>query len=127
MIFIAPNLADIALKFGDFEYFYIAVFSLTMIASLSGDSMIKGLLSGVFGIMLATVGLAPIDAAQRFTFGSTQLSAGLDILPVLIGMFALSEIMATAETSKNAGKAKILSINMKNTQNHQILTQCRQG
>lgn len=115
LIFIAPNLADIALKFGDFEYFSIAVFSLTMIASLSGDSMIKGLLSGVFGIMLATVGLAPIDAAQRFTFGSTQLSAGLDILPVLIGMFALSEIMATAETSKNAGKAKILSINMKNT------------
>ncbi|RGY98370.1 tripartite tricarboxylate transporter permease [Clostridium sp. AM58-1XD] len=115
LIFIAPNLANLALRFGDYEYFSIAVFSLTMIASLSSDSMIKGLLSGVFGIMLATVGLAPIDAAPRFTFGSTQLSAGLDILPVLIGMFALSEIMTTAETSRKTGKAEVLRITTKGT------------
>ncbi len=115
LIFIAPNLANIALRFGDYEYFSIAVFSLTMIASLSSGSMVKGLLSGIFGIMLATIGLAPIDASARFTFGSTQLSAGLDILPVLVGMFALSEIMVTAETSKICGKAQILKISVKGT------------
>ncbi|GHV53829.1 transporter [Deltaproteobacteria bacterium] len=110
MISISPTLAAVALRFGHFEYFSIAVFSLTLIASLSSSSMIKGMLSGLFGIACATVGMAPIDAAQRFTFGSIQLSAGFDILPVLIGMFALSEIMNVAETSRIEGAASILQI-----------------
>lgn len=110
LIAIAPNLATLALKFGDFEYFSIAVFSLTMIASLSSGSMVKGLLSGFLGVLLTTVGMAPIDAAARFTFGSTQMGAGLDILPVLIGMFALSEIMVTAETSAKKDRTQIVQV-----------------
>ncbi len=113
LIVIAPNLAQLALKFGDFEYFAIAVFSLTMIASLSSGSMVKGLLSGFFGLLLATVGMAPIDAAPRFNFGSMQLSAGLDILPVLIGMFALSEIMSTASTICLGQKAQVVKVSIK--------------
>ena len=113
MIFIAPGLARVALNFGHFEYFSIAVFSLTMIASLAGKSIIKGLLAGVFGMACATVGMAPIDAVPRFHFGNTQLSAGLDILPVLIGMFALSEIMNTAETSRIEGDTSIRDIDLK--------------
>ena len=72
LILLAPNLATLALKFGDYEYFSIAVFSLTMIATLSSGSMVKGLLSGLFGIAIGTVGMAPVDAAARFTFGSSQ-------------------------------------------------------
>ena len=68
-----------------------------MIASLSSGSVIKGLLAALLGLMCATIGLAPVDAALRFTFGNNQLLAGVDILPVLIGMFALSEIMVFAE------------------------------
>ena len=115
LIFIAPNLATAALRFGHFEYFAIAVFSLTMIASLSSGSMLKGLLAGIFGMGCASVGMAPIDAVSRFHFGSMQLSAGLDILPVLIGMFALSEIMANAEVSRVEGRATVLSVSIKGT------------
>jgi putative tricarboxylic transport membrane protein len=114
MIFIAPGLARVALNFGHFEYFSIAIFSLTLIATLAGKSIITGLLAGVFGMVCGTVGMAPIDAVHRFTFGSTQLSAGLDILPVLIGMFALSEIMSTAETSRIEGDTSIRNIDLKN-------------
>ncbi|MDR0466149.1 MAG: tripartite tricarboxylate transporter permease [Deltaproteobacteria bacterium] len=114
MICISPVLARVALNFGHFEYFSIAVFSLTLIASLASGSLIKGLLAGIFGMSCATVGMAPIDAVARFTFGSVQLSAGIDILPMLIGMFALSEIMSTAETSRSEGNASIREIDLKN-------------
>lgn len=114
MTFISPYLARLALQFGHFEYFSIAVFSLTLIATLSGDSMIKGVLAGLLGIACATVGMAPIDGVTRFTFGSVELTAGFDILPVLIGMFALSEIMNVAETSRIEGTANILHISTKN-------------
>ncbi|MDR2819669.1 MAG: tripartite tricarboxylate transporter permease [Desulfovibrio sp.] len=114
MIFVAPGLAKMALNFGHFEYFSIAVFALTLIASLAGKSLIKGLLAGAFGMACATVGMAPIDGVIRFTFGSQQLSAGLDLLPVLIGMFALSEIMSSAETSRIEDDTSIQNIDLKN-------------
>jgi putative tricarboxylic transport membrane protein len=77
--------------------------------------MIKGLMAGLFGMACATMGMAPIDAASRFTFGSTQLAAGLDLLPMLIGMFALSEILNTAETSRIATDMTIRNIDLKKT------------
>ena len=113
LILLAPNLATLALKFGDYEYFSIAVFSLTMIATLSSGSMVKGLLSGLFGIAIGTVGMAPVDAAARFTFGSSQMKAGMDILPVLIGMFALSEIMVSAETSAKRNQPQLIQVSTK--------------
>lgn len=115
LILLAPNLATLALQFGDYEYFAIAVFSLTMIASLSSGSMVKGLLSGMFGIAIGTVGMAPIDAAARFTFGNNQMKAGIDILPVLIGMFALSEIMVASETSAKKNQPQVIQVNTKGT------------
>ena len=112
LILLSPVIADIALQFGTFEYFSIALFSLTMIASLSSGSVVKGLLAALLGLMCATIGLAPVDAALRFTFGNNQLLAGVDILPVLIGMFALSEIMVFAE---NRGQEETaISIDVKN-------------
>ena len=97
LIMIAPPLGKIALEFGPFEFFAIVVFSLTLISSLSGDSMVKGVLSGALGISFAMVGSAPIDAFPRFTFGFSSLDAGFDLLPVLIGLFAVSEILINAE------------------------------
>jgi len=114
LIVLAPSIAKVAIRFGHFEYFSIAIFSLTMIATLAGKSMVKGLTSGVFGIMCATVGMAPVDAAPRFTLGNVNISAGLDILPVLIGMFALAEILSSAEELRRKKKSEILEIDTKN-------------
>ena len=115
LMFISPTLARFAIRFGFFEYFSIAVFSLTMIATLSGDSMVKGVFSGTLGFMFATIGIAPIDAARRFTFGSIELTSGFDMLPVMIGLFAVGEIIAAARTAGlDAGEAEIRQPDMKN-------------
>ncbi|WP_018922025.1 tripartite tricarboxylate transporter permease [Salsuginibacillus kocurii] len=101
LMFISPPLADFALRFGPFEYFAVTMFALTMISSLSGDSINKGIISGFIGLSLAMVGSAPIDSYPRFTFGFNQLDAGFDLLPVLIGLFAISEVLKIAERKNN--------------------------
>ncbi|MDR1533894.1 MAG: tripartite tricarboxylate transporter permease [Planctomycetota bacterium] len=115
LMFIAPNLARFAIRFGFFEYFSIAVFSLTMIASLSGDSVIKGVFSGALGFMFATIGMAPIDSSRRFTFGSQELMSGFDVLPVMIGLFAVGEFIVAARTARlETAAAEILAPDMRN-------------
>lgn len=113
LMFISPPLADIALKFGPFEYFAIAIFSLTMISSLSTGSLAKGLISGLIGMALATVGTAPIDAYPRFTMGISELDAGFALLPALIGLFAISEILKTAESSISITDGEIRDYSIK--------------
>lgn len=98
LILVAPQLAKVALKFGPIEYFSIALFSLTMIAALAGKNMARGLFAGCFGILLSMVGVSSVDGVRRFTFGSYQLDAGFQLLAVLIGMFAVSEILIEAES-----------------------------
>lgn len=93
LIFISPYLAALTLKFTPVEYFAIAVFSLSIIASLFGNSLIKGLLAGLLGISFALIGLAPIDGLSRFTFGSTDLMSGFNIIVLLVGIFAVTDIM----------------------------------
>lgn len=110
LIFIAPPLAKVALSFGPVEYFAIAIFSLMLIVSLSTDSMLKGVFSGLVGFVFATVGIAPVDAVLRYTFGSVQLTSGFNTLCVLIGLFAISEVIKTAESSKQEGKAEIAQV-----------------
>jgi putative tricarboxylic transport membrane protein len=100
LMFIAPSLARFALSFGPHEYFAIAVFSLTLIATLSSGSMVKGIFAGVLGFAVSTVGIAPVDGAARFTMGMRELSAGFSILTVLVGMFAVAEVIKTAETAR---------------------------
>ncbi len=114
LMFISPPLARVALKFTPFEYFAIGVFSLTLISSLVSGSIFKALAAAVIGILFAMVGSAPIDAFPRFTFGIRELDAGFNILPVLIGLFAISEILATAEDKgTSVGKNNILSYKTK--------------
>ena len=114
LIFISPWLAKIAIQFGAYEYFAVAVFSMTMMCGLSGDSMVKGLMSGIFGCMFATVGMDSIGSVQRYTFGSVEMISGFNILPVLIGMFAIAEILVTAESVKNESEMKMVEVDIKN-------------
>jgi putative tricarboxylic transport membrane protein len=96
----APPLADFGLKFGPWEMFALVAFSITMIASLSGGSLIKGLISGLLGILLATIGIDQALGIERFTFGHPELQAGFsgeNFLPVLIGLFAFSQLMNDLE------------------------------
>lgn len=97
LMFIAPKIAVIALKFGPFEYAAVGFFSLTLIASLAGKDVIKGLMGAFIGIMLATVGSAPVDGAVRFTFGMRSFKNGFNIVTLMIGLFAVTEVIANAE------------------------------
>lgn len=93
LIFLTPVLAAFALNFSSPEYFALALLGLTVVASLSGGNLAKGLIGVIFGLFIATIGIDPMTGAERFTFGSTQLMAGIDFIPVLIGLFAVSEVL----------------------------------
>lgn len=97
LMFIAPQLARFALKFGPEEYFALMIFGLTIIASVSGESLVKGLISGFFGLLIATIGLDPITGYARFSFNIPNLMTGFPLLPVLIGLFAISQIFIQLE------------------------------
>lgn len=97
LIFLSPTIADWTLKFGPYEYFAIGVFSLTMVGSLVSGSVAKGLASCALGLCVAQVGAAPMTSALRFTFGNHELDNGFAMLPVLIGLFAVTEVFAAAE------------------------------
>ena len=101
--FFAPLLADVALKFTPVENFGICFFALTMVAILSSGKMVKGLLAGMLGLVFAMVGMAPIDGTPRFTFGSTELMAGFNQLSTLIGIFAVADILKSAESMNSKG------------------------
>lgn len=96
MIFAAPLLAKITLKFGPWEYFSVTLFALTLIASLTEKSVVKGLLSAMLGMMFATVGFSPTDGTPRYTFGSLELSGGFHLLVVLVGLYAIREVLLSA-------------------------------
>ena len=101
--FFAPMLADVALKFTSVENFGICFFALTMVAILSSGKMVKGLLAGMLGLIFAMVGMAPIDGTPRFTFGSSELMAGFNQLSTLIGIFAVADILKSAESMNAKG------------------------
>lgn len=96
LIVIAPPLANFAVSFGPFEYAALACFSLSMVSSLSEKDKLKGLMSALLGLFFSCVGQSPIDGSDRFVFGFSELSAGFDILSVLIGLFAISEIIQSS-------------------------------
>lgn len=93
LVLIAGWLATLALAFGPAEYFTLIVFSLTVVAGVAGEDMLRGLTSAVFGLIAATIGLDLIYGTERMVFGITELMEGLNFVPVLIGLFALPEIV----------------------------------
>jgi len=94
LILFAGMLASLALAFGSPEVFTLIMFSLTIIAGVSGDQLLKGLGSACFGLLLATIGLDLVYGTNRMVFGEVNLMSGLNFIPVLIGLFALPEIIA---------------------------------
>lgn len=101
LMFIAPQIARVAINFGNYEFFSIAIFSLTMIATLSSGNMVKGIIAGVLGFIFSTVGTDTIEGTARFNFNITALKGGFDMLAVMVGLFAVGEIIAAAETSRH--------------------------
>lgn len=97
LVVIAPMLAAFAIKFGPYEYCALAIFSLSLVITLTGKDLVKGLISAVLGAIIATIGLSPIDSKARYTFGNVGLSAGFKLLVVLIGIFAITEVIKYAE------------------------------
>lgn len=97
LIAVSPLLAQFALKFNAPEYFALALFGLTIIASVSAQNILKGLLAGAIGLLISTVGLDPISSVPRFTFDIMDLYSGINVIPVLIGLFALSEALNQLE------------------------------
>ncbi|MFR8276975.1 MAG: tripartite tricarboxylate transporter permease [Desulfovibrio fairfieldensis] len=97
LVSVAPLLARAAMSFSAPEYFAVAVFGLTIVASLSSGHLIKGLISACVGLFLATIGLDPVTGDMRNTFDIPDLFNGLSLVPVLVGLFAMSQVLVTVE------------------------------
>jgi putative tricarboxylic transport membrane protein len=98
LVFFAPVLANAALKFGPAEFFSLTVMCMTMVTYLSGGSFIKALMMVPFGLILATVGMDPHTGTFRFTYGSLTLKDGLGIVPIVMGLFGISEVLINLGT-----------------------------
>jgi putative tricarboxylic transport membrane protein len=101
----ATQLAKLALQFGPWEYFSLFVLTLSVVGALTEGSIVKGLLSGALGLLITTVGSDPIMSTPRFTFGSEFLRTGFAFLPILIGLFAFSQLMQDLESRGPGGGA----------------------
>ena len=97
LVIVAIPLAQVAISFGPSEYFALAILGLTLICSLGGKNVFKGILAGIFGVFLATVGFDPIVGAPRFTFGIPSLLDGFKMISLMMGLFAVSELFLQAE------------------------------
>lgn len=102
LLFLSPPLAKLSLKFGPAEFFWVAMLGLTLIASLSEGSILKGLLGGTFGIMLGTMGVSPIGGETRFVFGLPVMQGGIEMIVALIGLFVLPELYNMAAQGRAA-------------------------
>lgn len=112
LILFAGWLASFALSFGPPEFFTLILFSLTIIAGVSGESLLRGALSAMLGLLLATVGLDLVYGTNRFTFGDPNMMGGLNFIAVLIGLFAIPEIIAMVwNPTGHVGKARSLGKN----------------
>ena len=105
LILFAEPIAKFTIKFGSAEYFMIALFGLSMMVAVSGDDILKGLILGMAGILMSTIGIDPINGTMRFTFGSTSLSAGIDFIPVMIGLFGTAEVIYQIYDRNRANEA----------------------
>ncbi len=109
---VSPQLAKLALRFSSAEYFMLSAFGLSIIASISGKSLTKGLMCGLFGMIISMVGMDKVTAYIRFTFDNPNLLSGFSYIPIMIGLFAMSEAFITVEEIfiKRAKTEKIKSL-----------------
>lgn len=104
MIFLSPQISKVALQFSGPEYFALAIFGLSIIFSISGKNVVKGMISGLLGLIFGTVGMDLIMPLPRFTFGQPSLMTGMPLLPAVIGLFALAEVFRMVESTEVMGK-----------------------
>ncbi len=107
LIALAPRLAFLGLEFGPWDYFALIVFALTITVSLSGDQILKGLIAVLLGLFATSVGEDPINGMARFTFGIDDIRQGFAFLPVLIGLFAFSQLLSDVEDKERAQRPLI--------------------
>ena len=97
LVVVALPLSTLALRFGPPEFFALMLIGLTMVTGLAGRSLVRALMAAVFGLVIAMVGIDPVQGAPRFTFGSVALLDGFNIVPVVMGLFGVSEILLNVE------------------------------
>ena len=102
LCFAAPLLARVAYEFRPPEYFALTIFGLSMLASISSGGAVKNLIGGVFGVWLSTIGAERVTAIERFMFGNYELYEGLSFVPVMIGLFAMSELLVQSKMANQA-------------------------
>ena len=109
LLFIAPQLVKVSLVFSTPEYFLIAVFGLTIVGSLSGDNMLKGLIGAAFGLLVGMVGMNIFPYA-RYSFGMLNLASGIQLVPAMIGLFSFSQVLTQVEkrVTGNSAESKAL-------------------
>lgn len=120
LITISPTLAKFALKFTHFEYFWLGVLGLSMSAVITKESNIKGLISISGGLLISTIGIDPSTGFPRFTFNSLNLMGGINFIPVMIGLFGISEVLRSISSQSQdqlsgaavmqRGKTKVMDI-----------------
>ncbi|WP_255193123.1 tripartite tricarboxylate transporter permease [Natronobeatus ordinarius] len=96
LILLSPLLVTIVLLMGSPEYFLVAVLGLSMITIVARGSIVKGFVAGAFGLLLTTIGIAPMSSELRFTFGSLELYDGLNFVAAILGLFAIAEMLKLA-------------------------------
>jgi len=112
MLLLTPQLTNAALKFGSSELFAISFLGLSVLTALGGGDVIKTIISGLIGLWLATIGMDPLMGFARFTWGNSGLLSGIEMIPVMIGMFAITEVLdqtvshTKIETDKTVNKVK---------------------
>lgn len=93
LVAFAPIIARYAIQFGAAEYTSLTIAALMLVVVLSESNLVKGLIAAVLGLLISTIGFAPIGSAQRFSFGSVDLLAGVSIIPFMVGLFAISQLL----------------------------------
>ena len=101
LLFLGPQVAKISAMLGTAEYFMVCLFGMTIIAGVSGKSLIKGIIAACLGLLVSCIGADPMTSYDRFTFGISRLYLGLDTAVVLIGLFALVEIIGKSELKRD--------------------------
>lgn len=104
LIVAAPLLAEIALNFSSFEYFWLAALGLTCAAFIAQSDPVKGMVALLIGLAIATIGIDPAAGQPRFTFGSVEMLQGVSFIPAMIGLFAVSELLRGVVTVNQAGE-----------------------
>lgn len=111
LTFFAPTLAGFSLKFGPPEYFALMILALSVVVNLTGKSLVKGLIAGLLGFLIAVIGLDPMSGYARFSFGNVNMMSGIDFISVIIGLFAVSEVLSNVENQVvDVYKAKLTGL-----------------